>query len=69
MTGVQTCALPICFPVTIKAALKTKTVLEMITELGQTIQTLEVRVQNAEHDAHEAKSKLSMWSKLNGEDL
>ncbi len=48
-------------------ALEKRTVLEFMREIGQTVQTLEVRLQNAEHDAHEAKSKLSMWAKLNGE--
>ena len=48
-------------------ALKTKTVLEMMKELGNTIQTLEVRVANAEEEAATAKSKLSMWSKLNAD--
>lgn len=49
------------------AALEKRTVLDFMVEIGQTVQTLEVRLQNAEADAHEAKSKLSMWAKLNGD--
>jgi predicted RNase H-like nuclease (RuvC/YqgF family) len=49
------------------AALKTRTVLDFMTEIGQTVQTLEVKLANAEHDAKDAKSKLSMWSKLNAD--
>lgn len=48
-------------------ALKTKTVLEMMTELGNTIMTLENKLTNAERDAIDAKSKLSMWAKLNAD--
>lgn len=49
------------------AALEKRTVLEFMREIGQTVQTLEVRLANAEADAKDAKSKLSMWSKLNAD--
>lgn len=48
-------------------ALEKRTVLDFMVEIGQTVQTLEVRLANAEHDAKDAKSKLSMWAKLNGD--
>lgn len=48
-------------------ALEKRTVLEFMQEIGQTLQTLEVKLANAERDAIDAKSKLSMWAKLNAD--
>jgi hypothetical protein len=47
-------------------ALEKRTLLEFMVEIGNTVQTLENKLSNAEADAKEAKSKLSMWNKLNG---
>jgi hypothetical protein len=47
-------------------ALEKRTLLEFMVEIGNTVQTLENKLSNAEAEAKEAKSKLSMWNKLNG---